>query len=210
MIAETVRADRDVELLDALRRRAPTATERLVATYGDRAYRLAIRITGSAADAEEVVQDAFWAVTRKVDSFRGDAAFSSWLYRIVANSAYQKLRRRRRGRAELSLEEVLPLFDEQGRHFAPTADWSPRVADPAIQTELRLALTAALDELPALSRTILVLRDVEGRSNSEIAEALGLGVPAVKTRVHRARLFMRKQLGDVMTFANGMPAALAS
>ena len=210
MNAETVRADRDLPLLDALRRREPTATERLVTTYGDRAYRLAVRITGSAADAEEVVQDALWAVSRKIDTFRGDAAFGSWFYRIVANAAYQKLRGRRSRRTELSLEQVLPLFDESGRHVALTADWSPRVEDPASQTELRLALTAALDELPPLSRSILVLRDVEGRSNSEIAEALGLGVPAVKTRVHRARLFVRKQLGDVMTLPNGTPAALAS
>ena len=210
MNAETVRADRDLPLLDALRRGEPTATERLVTTYGDRAYRLAVRITGSAADAEEVVQDALWAVSRKIDTFRGDAAFGSWFYRIVANAAYQKLRGRRSRRTELSLEQVLPLFDELGRHVALTADWSPRVEDPASQTELRLALTAALDELPPCSRTILVLRDVEGRSNSEIAEALGLGVPAVKTRVHRARLFVRKQLGDVMTLPNGTPAALAS
>src|SRR5919109_4093417 len=94
----------------------------------------------------------------KIDTFRGDAAFGSWLYRIVANSAYQKLRGRRSGRTELSLEQVLPLFDEQGRHVAFTADWSPRVEDPASQTELRQGVPAALDELPALSRTILVLR----------------------------------------------------
>ena len=71
--------------------------------------------------------------------------------------------------------------------------------DPSIQTELRLTLTAAIDELPAGSRTMLVLRDVEGLSNVEIAEVLGLSVPVVKTRVHRAQLFLRKQLGDVMT-----------
>jgi RNA polymerase sigma-70 factor (ECF subfamily) len=204
------RIDRDLALLEALRRRDSTATERLVATYGDRAYRLAIRITGNGSDAEEVVQDAFWAVIRKIDTFRGDAAFGSWLYRIVANAAYQKVRGRRGGRTELSLEEVLPLFDEQGRHVALAADWSARVDNPAVQTELRLALTAAMDELPALSRTILVLRDVEGRSNAEIAEALGLGVPAVKTRVHRARLFLRKQLGDVMTTLNGTAPMLAA
>ena len=204
------RVDRDLALLGALRRRESTATERLVATYGDRAYRLAIRITGNRSDAEEVVQDAFWAVIRKIDTFRGDAAFGSWLYRIVANAAYQKVRGRRSGRTDLSLDEVLPLFDEQGRHVAHTADWSARVEDPAVQTELRLALTAAMNELPALSRTILVLRDVEGRSNIEIAEALGLGVPAVKTRVHRARLFLRKQLGDVMTTLNGTAAMLAA
>src|SRR5438067_2210088 len=204
------RVDRDLALLGALRRRESTATERLVATYGDRAYRLAIRITGNGSDAEEVVQDAFWSVIRKIDTFRGDAAFGSWLYRIVANAAYQKVRSRRSARTDLSLDEVLPLFDEQGRHVALTADWSGRVDDPAVQTELRLALTAAMNELPALSRTILVLRDVEGRSNVEIAEALGLGVPAVKTRVHRARLFLRKQLADVMTTLNGTSAMLAA
>ena len=210
VIAPVRRADQHLDLLEALRRREPSAAERLVATFGNRAYRLAANITGSGQDAEEVVQDAFWAVIRKIDTFRGDAAFGSWLYRIVANAAYQKVRGRRSGRTDLSLDEVLPLFDEQGRHVAHTADWSARVEDPAVQTELRLALTAAMNELPALSRTILVLRDVEGRSNIEIAEALGLGVPAVKTRVHRARLFLRKQLGDVMTTLNGTAAMLAA
>jgi len=85
-----VRPDRDRELLEALRRREPTAGERLVASYGDRAYRLAIRITGNAPDAEEAVQDAFWSVVRKIDTFRSDSALGSWIYRIVANAAYQK------------------------------------------------------------------------------------------------------------------------
>jgi RNA polymerase sigma-70 factor (ECF subfamily) len=79
------------------------------------------------------------------------------------------------------------------------ADWSARVDDPSVQTELRMALTSAIDELPPVARTVLVLRDVEGLSNPEIAEALGLSVPIVKARVHRARLFLRKQLGDAMT-----------
>ena len=193
------RADRDLTLLEALRRREPTAAERLLTTYGERAYRLAVGITGNGPDAEEVVQDALWSVVRKIDTFRGESAFGSWLYRVVANAAYQKLRGRQGQRRDVSLDEVLPLFDERGRHVGPTADWSARVDDPSIQTELRLALTAAIDELPAGSRTMLVLRDVEGLSNVEIAEVLGLSVPVVKTRVHRARLFLRKQLGDVMT-----------
>src|SRR6266700_3987297 len=136
------KVDRDGELVEALRLRHPTAPEQLITTYGDRAYRLAIEITGSAADAEEVVQDAFWAVVRKIDSFRGESAFGSWFYRIVANAAYQKLRRQNR-RQELSLDEVLPFFDESGRHVAPEIDWTPRASDPATQTELRMALTAA-------------------------------------------------------------------
>ena len=201
------RADGDLDLLEALRLHEPTAAERLVSTYGERAYRLAAGITGNEQDAEEVVQDAFWSVVRKIDTFRGESAFGSWLYRIVANAAYQKLRGRQGQRRDVSLDEVLPLFDERGRHVGPTADWSARVDDPSIQTELRLALTAAINELPAVSRTVLVLRDVEGLSNGEIAEVLGLSAPVVKTRVHRARLFLRKQLGDVMTTLDATTAA---
>jgi len=198
-ITERRRIDRDDDLLDALRSGDPRAAERLVSRYGERAYRLARRITGNGQDAEEVVQDAFWSVVRKIDTFRGDSAFGSWLYRIVANAAYQKLRSPHSRRHDLSLEEVLPWFDEYGRHAAPVADWSPRAVDPAMQTELRTALSAAIDELPASYRAVLVLRDVEGRSNQEIAEALGLGIAVVKTRAHRARLFLRKRLGESMT-----------
>ena len=195
-------ADRDLDLLEALRLHEPTAAERLVATYGERAYRLATSITGNEQDAEEVVQDAFWTVVRKIETFRGESAFGSWLYRIVANAAYQKLRGwRSRGR-DLSLEEVLPSFDAQGGHVGPIADWSARVDDPSVQTELRMALTAAIDELHPVSRTVLVLRDVEGLSNCEIAEALGLSIPVVKARLHRARLFLRKQLGEALTPLN--------
>jgi len=94
-VAHRPRADRDLDLLEALRLHEPTAAERLVTTYGERAYRLATSITGNGQDAEEAVQDAFWSVVRKIDTFRGESAFGSWLYRIVANAAYQKLRGRR-------------------------------------------------------------------------------------------------------------------
>jgi len=191
-------AERDVELVEALRQREPTAAEDLVATYGERAYRLATSITGDGQDAEEVVQDACWSVVRKIDTFRGDSAFGSWFYRIVANGAYGKLRRRQGRRRELSLDEVLPFFDEQGHHAMPVADWSARVDDPAVQSELREALTSAIGELPDLYRTVLVLRDVEGLPNLEIARSLGLSVAVVKTRVHRARLFLRKRLGAAL------------
>jgi RNA polymerase sigma-70 factor (ECF subfamily) len=201
------RADRDHDVVAALRRREPTAAEHLVSRYGERAYRLASRITDSAADAEEVVQDAFWTVIRKIDTFRGESAFGSWLYRIVANAAYQKLRGRQRRRHDVSLDEVLPLFDERGCHAAPIADWSLVADDPAIQTELRTALTSAIDELPATYHAVLVLRDIEGRSNAEISETLGLSIALVKTRVHRARLFLRKQLHQWMTTVDAPTAA---
>src|SRR5437762_10211189 len=135
-VTRSRRADRDLDLLEALRRREPTAAERLVTTYGDRAYRLATSITGNGQDAEEVVQDAFWTVVRKIDSFRGESAFGSWLYRIVANAAYQKLRTRQDRRSDISLDEALPLFHENGEHAAPIADWSSSLDDQSRQTEL--------------------------------------------------------------------------
>ena len=195
------RSDRDYDVLEALRQREPTAAERLVSRYGERAYRLASRITGNRYDAEEVVQDAFLTVVQKIDSFRGESAFGSWLYRIVANAAYQKLRGRQSRRHELSLDEVLPLFDDRGCHAAPLADWSHGTEDPAVRAELRTALTSAISALPAAYRTVLVLRDLEGRSTSEIAEMLGLSVALVKTRAHRARLFLRKRLDECMMTA---------
>jgi RNA polymerase sigma-70 factor (ECF subfamily) len=204
-VVQERRADRDRDLLEGLRLHEPTAAERLVATYGDRAYRLARGITGNAEDAEEVVQDVFWTVVRKIDTFRGESAFGSWLYRIVANAAYQKVRGRQSRRAELSLDEVLPLFDERGQHVAPMADWSARVDDHALQTDLRLALTSAIDKLPADYLTAVLLRDVEGLTHLQIAEVLSLSVPTVKSRVHRARLFLRKQLSDTVTTL-GTPA----
>ena len=86
------------------------------------------------------------------------------------------------------------MFDEYGRHVAPVADWSLRVDDPACQTELRMVLSTAIEDLPADHRAVVLLRDVEGLSNQEIAEALGFTVINVKTRLHRARLFLRKRL----------------
>lgn len=203
------RADRDLDLLEALRRREPMAAERLVTVYGERAYRLARRITGNGQDAEEVVQDAFWTVVRKIDGFRGESAFGSWLYRIVANAAYQKARSRHGRSHELSLDEVLPLFDERGRHTAPVADWSPCVHDPSVQAELRTALSEAIDQLSPAYRSVLLLRDVEGRAHAEIAEVLGLNVSVVKTRVHRARLFLRKRLAHCMPTFDGTVTASA-
>ena len=197
-VVQERRTDPDRKLLEALKLHEAIAAELLVTTYGDRAYRLARGITGNAQDAEEVVQDVIWTVVRKIDTFRGESAFGSWVYRIVANAAYQKIRSRQSRGAELSLDDVLPRFDEQGRHVASMADWSARVEDPAVQTDLRVALTSAIDKLSPDYRTALLLRDVEGLSHLQIAEALSLSLPTVKARVHRARLFLRKELGDAM------------
>jgi RNA polymerase sigma-70 factor (ECF subfamily) len=193
--ATAARVEQDRDLIAALGHGDRDGAEELLATYGDRAYRLAIRVTGNAEDAEEVVQDAFVSVIRKIDTFRRESAFGSWLYRIVANAAYQKLRSKR-GRDHLSFDEAMPAFDEQGRHVSPSEDWSQRAADPSRRAVVRTALTSALDELPPEARTLLMLHDVEGLSNGEVAEAMNLSISAVKSRVHRARLFVRKRVGD--------------
>jgi RNA polymerase sigma-70 factor (ECF subfamily) len=193
--------DVDAELVEALRREEPDAADRLVERYGDRVYRLAMRITGLREDAEEAAQDALWTAARKIHMFKGESAFGSWIYRITANAAYQKLRTRRQKSAEIAIEDVLPSLDGDGRHFEPMDDWSNRVDEQALQGELRQVLQRAIDGLPADYRTALVLHDVEGLSNPDIAEALNISLPAVKSRVHRSRLFVRKQLADYLKTA---------
>ena len=200
-VAPVPRVDVDADLVEALRRNEPDAAERLVQRYGDRVYRLAMRITGLNEDAEEAAQDALWTAARKIHTFKGESAFGSWVYRITANAAYQKLRTRRQKAAEISMDDVLPPLDGDGRHFEPMDDWSNRVDEKALQGELRQVLTDAIDALPADYRTALVLHDVEGLSNPDIAEALNISLPAVKSRVHRSRLFVRKHLADYLKIA---------
>lgn len=194
--------DPDHGLVTALRQREPTAAETLLTAYGDRAYRVALRITGNQHDAEEAVQDAFWSMVCKIDTFRGDAAFRSWFYRIVSNAAYEKIRRRRGPLVDISIEEVLPPF-EGGCHAGLITDWSSRIEDPAVQSELRAVLSSAIAALPAHYRTVIVLRDVEGLSMAEVAEVLGISVPTAKTWAHRARLLLRKRLSMFMTSVGG-------
>jgi RNA polymerase sigma-70 factor, ECF subfamily len=188
----------DDQLVEALGHREASAAERLVTAYQGRAYRLAFNITANALDAEEVVQDAFWTVISKIDTFRGESAFGSWLYRIVANGAYQKRRSRRGQRMEISLDDVLPVFPGDGRHAAPVVDWSASVDDPCRRTDIRLAVSSAFEGLPAHYRTALVLRDVEGFSPAEVAEALCISLAKAKARIHRARLFIRKRLTEYL------------
>ena len=169
--------DRDTDLLEALRRRDATAAEQLVARYGGRAYRLAAGITGNEQDAEEAVQNAFWSVIHKIDTYRGAAALGSWIYRITANAAYQRRRSARRRRDEISLD------------------------DPTVQIELRSVLTSALEDLPDHYCAVIVLHDVEGLSMAEVADSLDITVPTAKARAHRARLRLRPRLAEFMSDA---------
>jgi RNA polymerase sigma-70 factor (ECF subfamily) len=185
----------DERLWHDLLARRPEAAELLVHRYGGKVYRLAVRLTGKHEDAEEVTQDVLWAIARKIDTFKGQSALGSWIYRIAANAAYEKLRSRR-GKDEVSWEALLPAYDAEG-HLADAGwDWTRAPDDPAIQAELRRRLRAAIDGLPPDYRTAFVLHDMEGLPNPEIADMLGISLPAVKSRVHRSRLFLRQQLAE--------------
>jgi RNA polymerase sigma-70 factor (ECF subfamily) len=198
MIARRAKADPDAALIEGLRREDPDAVTTLVERYGERVYRLTRRITGSNEDAEEAAQDALWTAARKIQTFKGESAFGSWLYRIAANAAYMKVRSRKAKHQEIALDDVLPGLDDDRRHFAPMDDWSRRIEDPAVQGELRHVLEEAIEALPTDYRTALVLHDIDGLSNPDIAEVLGLSLPAVKSRVHRSRLFVRQRLHEYM------------
>jgi RNA polymerase sigma-70 factor (ECF subfamily) len=133
--------------------------------------------------------------------FNGEAAFSSWLYRIAVNAAYQRLRAQG-ARREVSLKPFLPVFDDEGRMKRPVADWSAQLEDPAVAAEVRKVIDGAIARLPGDYRIVFVLRDVEGISNEESAGLLGLSVPAVKSRLHRARLVLRHELAEIFVPAD--------
>jgi RNA polymerase sigma-70 factor, ECF subfamily len=172
------------------------AFEALVIRYQARVFRLARRLTGNDGDAQDAQQDAFLQVYRNLSSFRGDARFSTWLYRIATNAALM-LRRARARRPAESLEEYLPRFDAGGRHAATPAEL--RVAGQADEILDRQLLAekarAGIDRLPELYREAFILRDLEELTTSDVAEVLGLEPAAVRQRVHRARLMLRGYLG---------------
>jgi RNA polymerase sigma-70 factor (ECF subfamily) len=146
----------------------------------------------SREDAYDVMQDTFLAAVRSAREFRGEGKLSTWLFRIAAN-ACRKMRRRGKFEPQehLSLDDVLPGPGEAAA-LASTEAETPEAQ--LLRTDLREALEAAIGELPRPYRAVLVLRDIEGLSTEEVAEALDLSVPAVKTRLHRARLFLRQRL----------------
>ena len=165
--------------------------------YSGRVYRLAYGITRNSADAEEVVQDVFLTVLRKGQTFESRAAVGSWIYRIAANAALNK-RRGKRAQVETSLEEVLPTYTADGHRDGDRAwvlaDWSQNPELAVLTSESRAMLGRALERLPEHYRAVLVMRDVEGLSNEEAADALGETVGTVKSRLHRSRMALREQL----------------
>jgi RNA polymerase sigma-70 factor, ECF subfamily len=170
------------------------AFEALFHRYLSTVYRQAIRLLEDQAEAEEVVQEVFLTVYEKAHTFRGHSAFSTWLYRITMNAALTKLRQRKRSEA-VSLDDFLPHFGEDGHHLQrPAVDWSKDLEGRLADEELHQLLLQALGQLPPMDRTAVVLSDLEGNTDREIGAALGLSVGAVKSRLHRSRLFLRGKL----------------
>jgi RNA polymerase sigma-70 factor (ECF subfamily) len=170
------------------------AFEVLFRSYGAKVSRQAMNFLGNEAEAEEVVQEVFLTLFEKARTFRGDAALSTWLYRLTANAALSRLRRRKR-RPEVALDDYLPRFRSDGHHLIrPVVDWSQDLEHGFATEEMCTLLRQAIAELPPLDKTVVVLSDLEELSNQEIGEVLGLSVPAVKARLHRARLFLRGRL----------------
>src|SRR5437870_6071818 len=167
------------------------AFEELVKRYDRNVFRIAQHITQNREDAEDVVQDAFLKAYSNLGQFQGQSKFYTWLVRIAVNEALMKLRRRRPERTVSLDEEVKTEDDSLPREVA---DWSPNPEQLYNQEELRDILSRTIQGLPPTFRTVFVLRDVEGLSTEETAEALELSVPAVKSRLLRARLQLRERL----------------
>ena len=182
------------QLVQRLQAGDAEAFDVLFRQYFGKVLRQARYFLGNAAEAEEVVQEVFLAVYEKAHTFRGDAAFATWLYRLTANAALSRLRRHKR-RQEVAIEEYLPQFQSDGHHLVrPVVDWSANLEERLADAQLRQLLREAIELLQPLDKAVLVLSDFEDLPNKEISETLGLTVLAVKARLHRARLFLRGQL----------------
>jgi len=176
-------------LVEGCRRGDFECFERLVGRYEKKIYNLALRMLRDPDDAREVLQETFLKVYDNLEKFRGEAHLSTWIYRIAMNEALMRIRKNKH--RPRSLEVV----DEDGeRREIDVEDWAPRPVDRLLTKELGGELDRAVARLPEDYRGAFLLRDVEGLSNEQIARAMKLSVPAVKSRIHRARVFLRNEL----------------
>jgi RNA polymerase sigma-70 factor (ECF subfamily) len=189
------------ELLARLKRGDEQALVDLADEFGTKIYQLAFRYLRNKEDAEEVTQDVLFKVYRKVDAFRGDAALSSWIYRITFNAAMSRLRTASYQRAQeyerqmaAENEDVIPALNE-------IPDWSELADERIFRSQLRNRVLGAILALPAIYRAPVVLRDLQGMSTEEASAVLHVKDQTLKSRLHRGRLILRKQLAD---FAGGL------
>ena len=186
------------ELIDRMQAGDMSAVADLSTEYGARIHQLAFRYMKNWEDAEEVTQDVLMKVFRKIDAFRGDAALSSWIYRITFNTAMSRLRT---GRSSRAAEQQRPEPSETGVMPSDPADWSSLADDHVLRLEMREQLISALTTLPEVYRTPVVLRDIQGLSTEEASQILRVKPQTLKSRLHRGRLILRQALSD---FAGGV------
>ena len=168
-----------------------SAFSTLLRRYESKIFRLAMNITQNREDAEDVLQEAFFKAYEHLDQFQGNSKFYTWIVRIAVNQALMKLRKRKSDRA-VSLDEQIDTGEDMV--VREIAAWDPDPEERYSQDELNTILSQAIDELAPIYRTVFTLRDVEGLSTEETAEVLDLTVPAVKSRLLRARLQLRDRL----------------
>jgi RNA polymerase sigma-70 factor, ECF subfamily len=181
----------DVALVARVRAGDVAAYDELVRKYERQVFRIAQHITQNREDAEDVVQDAFLKAYEKLEQFQGNSKFYTWLVRIAVNEGLMRLRKRRTART-VSIDEDVET--EEGSVQREIADWAPDPEQNYTQTELAEILRKTIQGLPRGFRIVFALRDVEGMSTEETAETLGLSIPAVKSRLLRARLQLRERL----------------
>ena len=192
------------ELLARLKRGDEQALVDLADEFGTKIYQLAFRYLRNKEDAEEVTQDVLFKVYRKVDAFRGDAALSSWIYRITFNAAMSRLRTAKYQRSQDD-DRSAAVADTDLHGDAPrakdVADWSDLADEQVLRAQLRTRVMRAILALPAIYRAPVMLRDIQGMSTEEASAVLHVKDQTLKSRLHRGRLILRKQLAD---FAGGL------
>lgn len=181
----------DVALVERAKAGDTSAFEQLVRQYDRQIYRTALHITQNREDAEDITQDVFFKAFQKLDQFQGNSKFSTWLVRIAVNESLMRLRRRKTSKT-VSMDQDVET--EEGAIPRDFAEWRPNPEQIFSQSELGEILRKTIAGLPPGFRTVFTLRDIENLSTEETAEALGLSVPAVKSRLLRARLQLRERL----------------
>jgi len=180
----------DLDLIEEFRAGESKSFEELLSRYSNKVFSLASRLTRNTEDAEEVLQDVFVTVHRKIAGFEGKSSFSSWLYRVTVNAAFMKLRKRKQD-LSVSLEDVAQQAHAVSALRSPEAAF---VDSQSIRNQVMEALEAAIRKLPDDYRPVFILRDVDGLTSREVSRILDLTVPAVKSRLHRSRLMLRRRL----------------
>jgi RNA polymerase sigma-70 factor, ECF subfamily len=187
----------DLDLVRRIKSGDEDAFEQMVERYHARVYSLSYGVLRNAEDAEEATQDTFLTLYRKIGTFDESKKFFSWFYRVALNQAYSRARRRKPATTTL-VEEYLPRFSPDGHIASPDfPDWSVSIEDGAIARDLAARAGEFIGELPPTYRDVIWMYDVEEMSTADIAETLEISIPALKSRLHRARLYVRQRLSEV-------------